>query len=168
MHTSTGVGQPASPIGAPPAAPAGVEAEWGLRVRLDDAVARRSDAHRLVLSTLGQAPLSSGSFELTVTVDPGRASAGEEALAQAAREAWDGPAEDAVLEQATLLGLPAAAFTFVDGSTQGLHVVAVSGHCVVELVVLRDGPAAALTSAASDLLRRIEAVPSPLSPPRCR
>jgi hypothetical protein len=143
-----------------------VENEWGLATVEGAEVSRSSDERRLVVSTVGTAALEQGAFELRITVDARRAGSGAPVLVQAAREAWPKAADASA--SATFLGLPAAAFTFADGATRGLHVVAVSGHCVVELVILREGSAEALTTLASTVLRGLVARPSPLAPARCR
>ncbi len=149
-----------------------VDDAWGVGLLVDPATTI-SDVteRRFAVETLQHGDLSAGVFQFTVDIDPARAQAGSADLARAEREGWGkgGGSELSDVMEVKFLGRPGHAFTFRDPDSYGLNVVAVVGHCVFNLVVMRSGKPEWMTQYASAVLRNIKPLTGgPIDPARCK
>lgn len=145
---------------------------WGVTAILDPRTEAHDEAAQLVISTFHRRAIDDGTFELRIARSA-TSLAGAGRIADAERESLIAKGSSASpVSDITLLGRTGRAFTYIyedhDGRGHGLYATAVVGRCVVELRVLRAGPPEALTEAASAVLSRLGASPSPLDPRRCR
>jgi hypothetical protein len=149
-----------------------VDDAWGVGLLIDPATTESDvTGEHFFVQTLGRGKLDEGVFSFRAAVAGERASSGSAVLAAAAREGWqkDAASELSDVSAVTFLGRPGHAFTFRQGDTFGLQIVAVHGKCVLDLVVLRSGRPEWMTDYASLVLRNLKSLSGKaVDPAMCR